>query len=588
MICLTQKKDQNSKRFWKYSKKQDADGISTLKHEGSIADTSQRKADMLNNQFTSVFTKEDLSNIPDKGQSPHIPMNKIQITLNGVINSINRLNEKIATGPDKIPIIILKRNCKIAAEIMKIIFQRSLDTGVVPSDWKTANVVPIFKKGDRSKPANYRPVSLTSVVSKMLEHIVVSNVMKHLDSNNILNENQHGFRQKRSCESQLLLTTDDIAKHLDGSEQVDMAILDFSKAFDKVSHQRLSSKLDFYGIRDDTKRWIDYFLSGRSQKVVVQDSSSNTSSVTSGVPQGTVLGPCLFLLYINDIDDNISSTVRLFADDCVIYRVIRSAADQLKLQQDLDKLVDWSQSWQMEFNVKKCAIMNISNSSNKKRHDYSMSGEILETVNHHAYLGVELNDKLKYNAHIDKITGKASQTLGFIKRNLNKCPQPVKERAYETLVRPKLEYSSPIWNPTHKQTTQLKQIEQIQRNAARFVANKPFNPYQPDSVTSIIKTLKWQSLQQQRQRFDLVLLYRVVHGLVAVPASYLPTPATVCSTRQSNSLKFIQPPCERNAYHHSLFPRTVPIWNSLPTTVVTAPSLDIFKSAVQSLPVFRA
>ena len=166
-----------------------------------------------------------------------------------------------------------------------------------------------------------------------------------------------------------------------------------------------------------------------------------------------------------------------------MYRVIRSAAEQQKLQQDLDRLVDWSQSWQMELNVKKCAIINISNSSNKKRHDYSMSDEILETVHHDAYLGVELSDKLKYNAYIDKITGKASQTLEFIKRNLNKCPQSVKERAYETLIRLKLEYSSPIWNPTHKQTTQLKQIEQIQRNAARFVANKPFNPYQPDSLS---------------------------------------------------------------------------------------------------------
>ena len=194
---------------------------------------------MLNKQFTSVFTEENRSNIPVKGPSPFKSMDPITITRQGVINSINRLNEKKASGPDKLPIIMLKNNCEIIADILLCIFQRSLDTGIVPLDWKTSNVVPIFKKGDRSNPSNYRPVSLTSVVSKMLEHIVVSNIMKHLDSQNILHENQHGFRQKRSCESQLLLTTHDLSKHLNSGKQVDMAILDFSKAFDKVPHQRI-------------------------------------------------------------------------------------------------------------------------------------------------------------------------------------------------------------------------------------------------------------------------------------------------------------------------------------------------------------
>ncbi len=166
------------------------------------------------------------------------------------------------------------------------------------------------------------------------------------------------------------------------------------------------------------------------------------------------------------------------------------------------------------------------------------------------------------------------------------CPLVVKERAYQTLVRPKLEYSSPIWNP--QQQTQIKQIEQVQRNAARFVASKPFNPHKPDSVSSIITSLQWPSLQQRRQRYEVVLLYRVVHGLVAVPASYLPTPALVRSTRNSNNHKFLQPHCRVNVYLHSFFPRTIPFWNALPSTVVSAPSLDAFKLSVQSLPEFHA
>ena len=163
--------------------------------------------------------------------------------------------------------------------------------------------------------------------------------------------------------------------------------------------------------------------------------------------------------------------------------------------------------------------MNISNSLNKKRFDYTMNGEILETVKHHPYLGVELSDNLKYNTHIDNITGKASQTLGFIKRNLKSCPSSVKDRAYQTIVWPKQKYSSSIWNT--QQQTQIKQIEQVQRYAARLVAGRPFNPHQPDSVSSIISSLQWHSLQSRRQRAVIILLYRVVHGLVAMSLSYL-------------------------------------------------------------------
>ena len=229
---------------------------------------------LLNSQFTSVFTTEHISNIPDKGSSPFVLMDNITISHRGVLNSINRLNEKKAFGPDKIPIIILKRNCQTVATILQCIFKLSLNTGVIPADWKTANVVSIFKKGDRSKPANYQPVSLTSVVSKMLEHNVVSNIMRHLDSHNILNESQHGIRQKRSCETQLLLTTDDLSKNINSGKQVDMAILDFSKAFDKFHTDDYLPNLTTmeYCIIQNSGLTVSYL--GRSQKEVVQDASS--------------------------------------------------------------------------------------------------------------------------------------------------------------------------------------------------------------------------------------------------------------------------------------------------------------------------
>ena len=259
-----------------------------------------------------------------------------------------------------------------------------------------------------------------------------------------------------------------------------MILLDFAKAFDKVPHRRLSTKLTYYGVRGDTLSWINNFLQGRQQQVVIEGVTSSSSSVTSGVPQGTVLGPVLFLLFINDIATDISSSIRLFADDCVLYRAITSVQDHLTLQEDLTKLTNWSDTWQMQFNVDKCAIMNITTKRKKLSYNYTMKGSILQVVKHHPYLGVELADNMKFNHHIDNITCKASRMLGFLKRNLRHCPKTVKERAYLSLVRPKLEYCSTTWNP--QQSSQIKQIEQIQRNVARFVMNKPYNRNNPDSV----------------------------------------------------------------------------------------------------------
>ena len=198
---------------------------------------------MLNNQFISVFTTENTTNMPSKGNSPFKPMKDIKISEKGVEKALNRLSPSKATGPDKVPVRILKETANIITPILTKNYQQSINTGQIPEDWKNANIVPIFKKGDRSKPSNYRPVSLTSVASKILEHIIVSQIMDHLDNQNILNENQHGFRAKISCESQLLMTTNDVTKWMNNNIQVDIAILDFAKAFDKVAHQRNSNTM---------------------------------------------------------------------------------------------------------------------------------------------------------------------------------------------------------------------------------------------------------------------------------------------------------------------------------------------------------
>ena len=195
--------------------------------------------------------------------------------------------------------------------------------------------MPIFKKGDKSLAANYRPISLTCILCKVLEHILESNIVKHLDGQGILYDLKHGFREKRSCETQLIMLIEDLARSASVGKQTDIILLDFSKAFDKVNHSKLLWKLHQYGIRGHVLDWVRAFLGSRSQRVVIDGEESESIPVTSGVPQGSVLGPILFLIYINDLPNEVCSQVRLFADDRALYLTLESEDDSSTLQNDL-------------------------------------------------------------------------------------------------------------------------------------------------------------------------------------------------------------------------------------------------------------
>ena len=229
-----------------------------------------------------------------------------------------------------------------------MLFRRSYVTGEVPDDWRHANIVPTYKKGDKTDPGNYRPTSLTRITCKLMEHIISSNIMSHGNDNDILHSLPHGFRQKRSCELQLLGFISDLTNNMEENKQTDVLITDFSKAFDKVGHQRLLQKLHHCGIRGQNNRWIANFLSNRKQRVVLDGSQSAEVEVDSGVPQGSVLGPCLFLFNINDLPDKMSSTVRLFADDAIMYLTIQTNKNANDLQEDLNALGNWASDWKME------------------------------------------------------------------------------------------------------------------------------------------------------------------------------------------------------------------------------------------------
>ena len=253
-----------------------------------------------------------------------------------------------------------------------------------------------------------------------------------------------------------------------GQKQTDVIIMDFAKAFDKVPHRRLLYKLGYYGIRGSTHKWLSSWLSERSQKVVLDGQASDPVPVLSGVPQGSVLGPVLFLIFINDLPDNIRSSVRLFADDCVLYRNIKSPIDCQILQDDLNSLSQWETDWQMKFYVAKCHSMRVTRHLPDKQilFDYTLHQQKLEQVQSAKYLGLTITDNLDWGQHVSEISCKATKTMGFLWRNLALATRHTKEVAYKTLVRPQLEYAAPIWNPYHK--LQIQEVEKVQRTAARW------------------------------------------------------------------------------------------------------------------------
>jgi len=255
--------------------------------------------------------------------------------------------------------LLLNRCAEVVAEPLALIFQKSFDTGQVPADWKSANVAPIFKKGSRTEPGNYRPVSLTSVPSKIMESIIRDDTLSFLESSNKLNSYQHGFTRKRSCLTNLLESLEAWTHALDDGYGVDVIFLDYRKAFDSVPHKRLQEKLKLFGLNAKLVAWITEFLKNRRMRVRVHGSFSNWAEVFSGVPQGSVLGPLLFLLFVNDLPSVIRSHIRMFADDTKIWCTIKEEIDNIGLQQDLDSMDSWCHEWLLKLNPDKCKVMHI-------------------------------------------------------------------------------------------------------------------------------------------------------------------------------------------------------------------------------------
>ena len=330
--------------------------------------------------------------------------------------------------------------------------------------------------------------------------------------------------------------------------------LDFAKAFDSVPHERLLLKADYYGIRDKTNTWLRSFLTGRSQRVVINGSASSWSSVVSGVPQGTVLGPILFLMFINDLPTNTTSGIKLFADDCVLYRPIISVSDHFALQRDLDQLEKWAYTWQMKFTPTKCFVMFVTLKNSPSQFSYSPCNVQLDGAYHQKYLGDYITCTLSWQLQCDEAKKKAMRVLRILQRNLSSCDRSVKACAYLSLVRPIVEYATVAWSPHTNKWIDC--IESVQRRAARFV-NSDYSRY--GSVSSKLTDLNWPSLQSRRRTCDLGMFYKIHRGQVNISLPYdLTSVPAYGSTRAKHDFKIRLASSSVDAYKNSFYVRSIP------------------------------
>jgi len=495
------------KQFFAYVKRKtnSRQPVGPLKDErGQVLREDGEMAKEINRYFCTVFTREDQTKVPElEEDNVRERLNYVNITARKVLRKIRDLRTGAAAGPDQIGLTILKELKDQIAEPLAAIMRKTLDDGQVPEDWKSANVTPIFKSGAKSSPANYRPVSLTSVTCKMMEQILKDDIVGHLERSKLIRRSQHGFMRGRSCVSNLLSFFEKITKWVDGGDPVDVVFLDLAKAFDKVPRERLLRKIEAHGIGGRLLRWIRNWLTGRQMRVVLNGEVSDWAEVLSGVPQGSVLGPLLFIVFMNDLDNSTGLVEALgkFADDTKIGQPVRSEDDRRILQDALDSLVDWMEKWGMALNVKKCKVMHLGRRN--PEFAYRMMGQELKKAESEKDLGVMVSQSLKPKEHCEKAARTAGRVLNQILKTFLYRDKRTYIGLYKQYVRPHLEFSSPVWNPWLVGDIEL--LEGVQKKAVRQVCGLGGMDY-----NSQLKECNLTSLSERRHQTDMAEVYKIL------------------------------------------------------------------------------
>ena len=471
---------------------------------------------------------------------------------------------------------MLKQTAVSITPSLTKLFNCSIASGMFPSDWKCARITPIFKSSDSSLPNNYRPISILSIASKLLEKHIHSLVFQHLNDMHPISKFQWGFMPRRSTTSALCSLTHEWLKELDDGNEICSIFFDLRKAFDSVPHTHLIDQLSCLNLCPHILQWIHSYLSDRSQVVAIGGELSSVKKVVSGVPQGSVLGPLLFTIYINDVVNQISpsSSISLYADDIALYRSIRSPADYVILQADITAIATWVEEVRfLKLHADKCHFMLVS----RKRTCsiappplFAQAGTPLQQVNTAKYLGVLLTSDLSWNEHIARICSKTRKLIGLFYRRFHHCSPELLLTLYKSFIRPHLEYAPQVWDPHLVKDIDL--LEKTQKFALRVCCKDWSAPY-----CDLLDRCQISSLSSRRRTAKLCHLYKVIYRLADCENAPVAHRALQYSCRRSNQAQIQTLFAQSSQYQFSFYPHSISLWNSLVINNESLSSLATFK-----------
>ena len=564
----------------------------TLKHFISTSQTSTlpplqcndelvtddtEKANLLNDYFRDQTLLDDSNvEVPFIQDYPVTSyLNDINLNSDEIRQVLKSLPIGKASGPDGISNRVLKELADELAAPLCSVFNQSIHDGCVPKIWKLAHVSPIPKKEDRSLVSNHRPISLLSNVDKVFERVMFKYLYNHLVENNILTAFQSGFVPGDSTTNQLTFLYDAFCRALDEEKEIRVVFCDISKAFDRVWHKGLVRKLEAAGITGTTLRWFTNYLKDRKQRVVIPGAKSNWNYIQAGVPQGSILGPILFLIYINDIVSDIQANIRLFADDTSLYVIVENPdSAALCLNTDLNKIFNWGKVWLVKFNYSKNESMILTRKVIKPYHPpIYMENTEIEEVNAHKHLGIIFSNDCTWHSHIDYIKEKAWKRISIMRKLKFVLDWKSLETIYISFIRPIIEYGDTIWDNCAEY--EKRELDKIQNEAARIVSGATALV----SLESLYNDVCWESLQERRTKHKLNLFFKMQHDLVPGYLSALVPPSVSEISRYNlrNANDFTTIRCSSQQYYSTFIPSVVREWNNLPEEAKQIGSLISFK-----------